>query len=420
MLFTTLIFTFAQSTVMTHFSAQEKRAEEMEGGIREESEIIEEKISEEEISENDISDKEESAQIYRTAMSAHHMPSRNRGGRGRGGRQVLRERENVKPAGRGRGACRGGFGKIKKSSQESKTKPSNGSPSAVSEIAEDFSSLYVSQRKTTSDNSVFTTSRELGSTQSGMRSPKKYEYTHDNMRDTSINDAQSLDNCSNIGQYDTAESEPESTVSILESNHGQLQQQTVARSESAMSQRDNFLYEESIDGHLRFFDALLIFVLNKFYFSEIASQTAKYSDLMPSRKKAREKKIALYKEAARIAKLQDEYEQETARQSYRDTEQPIEKNKRKIKREKTKTKKVMTVEEELLETDEEEIEIVEPIMSTYRSGENAFTNNYQTMKREPRLLPAYQYLLNEYTTAVSTLSYVEVSLRLEPFFITFW
>jgi hypothetical protein len=137
---------------------------------------------------------------------------------------------------------------------------------------------------------------------------------------------------------------------------------------------------------------------------------------MPSRKKAREQKIALYKEAARIAKLQDEYEQETARQSYRDTEQPIEKNKRKIKREKTKTKKVMTIKEDLRETDEEEIEIVESIMSTYRSGENAFTNNYQTMKREPRLLPAYQYLLNEYTTAVSTLSYVEVSLRLESFF----
>jgi hypothetical protein len=266
-LFTTLIFTFAQSTVMTNFSGQAKRAEEMEGGIREESEIIEEEISEEEISEeeileNDISDKEESAQIYQTAMSAHHMPSRNRGGRGRGGRQVLRERENVKPAGRGGGAGRGGFGKIKKSSQESKTKPSNGSPSAASEIVEDFSSLYVSQRKTTSDTSVLTTSRELGNTQSGMRSPKKYEYTHDNMRDTSINDAQSLDNCSNIGQYDTAESEPESSVSILESNHGQLQQQTVARSESAMSQRDNFLYEESIDGHLRFFDALLIFPFN--------------------------------------------------------------------------------------------------------------------------------------------------------------
>lgn len=260
-LFTTLIFTFAQSTVMTHFSGQAKRAEEMEGGIREESEIIEEEISEEEISENEISDKEESAQIYRTAMSAHHMPSRNRGGRGRGGRQVLRERENVKPAGRGRGACRGGFGN-KKSSQESKTKPSNGSPSAASEIVEDFSSLYISQSKTTSDTSVLTTSRELGNTQSGMRSPKKYEYTHDNMRDTSINDAQSLDNCSNIGQYDTAESEPESSVSILESNHGQLQQQTVARSESAMSQRDNFLYEESIDGHLRFFDALLIFPFN--------------------------------------------------------------------------------------------------------------------------------------------------------------
>ena len=60
---------------------------------------------------------------------------------------------------------------------------------------------------------------------------------------------------------------------------------------------------------------------------------------MPSRKKAREKKIALYKEAARIAKLQEEYEQETARQSYRNDEQPIKKKEREKSVEKSTKKK---------------------------------------------------------------------------------
>ena len=249
---------FAQSTVTTQFSGQAKRAEEMEVGIQEESDFTEEEISEKEISEDEISDKEESPQNYPAIMETPYgdmMPSRNRGGRGRGGHRVLRERENIKPAGRGRGARRGGFGNIKKGSyssvlKDSKTQNSNGAQSE--EIVEEFSSLSVSERKKDNDRSTLTTSRERENHPSGMRSPKKYEYTHDNMRDTDLNDAQSLDNCSNIGQYD-AESEPESSVSIQESNHGYVQQETFARSESVMSQRDNFLYEESIDGSLRLF-----------------------------------------------------------------------------------------------------------------------------------------------------------------------
>ena len=108
------------------------------------------------------------------------------------------------------------------------------------------------QRKGENESSSFSTfSREHENFQSGGK--KELGFTYDNMRDMSINDGSNrsesrsanVDLCSNVGQCDT-DSEAQSSVTVVESNHGRVSQQSCARAESVISQRDNFLYEESI------------------------------------------------------------------------------------------------------------------------------------------------------------------------------